>query len=148
MIELNFFNDYSDKLSYNEGLIRNLICKILDSENNAEATISIIFSKQNKLNKLKLEFFNLNHNTDVIAFNLEDKNSPLDGEVYISIDDVYLNSEKYNQTFNNECKRIIIHGVLHLIGYKDDTMKDKKVMNDLEEKFLKIDNKELIKLSI
>ena len=55
MIELNLFNDYSDKLSYNEDLIRNLICKILDSENNAEATISIIFSKQNKLNKLKLE---------------------------------------------------------------------------------------------
>ena len=48
----------------------------------------------------------------------------------------------------NECKRIIIHGVLHLIGYKDDTIKNKKIMDDLEEKFLKIDNKELIKLSI
>ena len=148
MIELNLFNDYSDKLYYNQDLIKNLICNILDSENNSEATISINFSNQNKLNKLKLEFFNLNHDTEVIPFNLEDKNSPLDGEVYISIDDVLLNAKKYNQTFNNECKRIIIHGVLHLIGYKDDTINNKKVMSDLEEKFLKIDNKELIKLSI
>ena len=148
MIELNFFNDYSDKLSYNEDLIKNLICKILDSEDNTEATISVIFSKQNNLNKLKLEFFSLNHDTDVIAFNLEDKDSSLDGEVYISIDDVLLNAKKYNQTFNNECKRIIIHGVLHLIGYEDDTSNDKKIMNNIEEKFLKIDNRELIKLSL
>ena len=70
MIELNLFNDYSDKLYYNQDLIKNLICNILDSKNNSEATISIIFSKQNKLNKLKLEFFNLDHDSNIcIHFN-------------------------------------------------------------------------------
>ena len=147
MIELSFFNDYSRELVYNEDLIKSLIYEVLNSENQESATISIIFSKRDKLNKLKLEFFNLDHHTDVIAFNLEDDENTIDGEVYISIDDVLINSKKYKDTFNNECKRIIIHGILHLIGYNDITENEKICMNNLEEKYLKIDNKELIILS-
>ena len=77
------------------------------------------------LNKLKKDYFSLNHFTDVIAFNLEDDGEPLDGEIYISIDDVLDNSKQYKVTFNNEFKRIIIHGILHLLGFKDETEQKK-----------------------
>ena len=53
--------------------------------------------------------------TDVIAFNLEDKNEPLEGEIYISIDDIIENAKKYKVSVNEGVKRVLIHGTLHLL---------------------------------
>ena len=81
--------------------------------------------------------------TDVMAFNLgDDKN--IDGEIYISIDDVLENSKLFSKTFNDEFKRIIIHGILHLCGYDDKTKEEKENMTLLEEKYLLLSNIVLI----
>ena len=146
MTNIDFFNDYNNKLSYNEKLLKKFSIKILQAENQHSAQISIIFSTRNKLNKLKKSFFNLNHDTDVIAFNLENKDEPIEGEIYISIDDVLSNAREYNQKFNIELKRIIIHGLLHLAGYDDKNKNEKKIMSALEDKYLLISTNNLINL--
>jgi len=70
----------------------------------------------------------------------------IDGEIYISIDDVKENSKKYSQTFNNEFKRVIIHGILHLLGFKDDSVKKKNIMNKLENKYIKENKEKIIRI--
>ena len=81
--------------------------------------------------------------TDVMAFNLGD-NKNIDGEVYISIEDVLENSQLFSKTFNDEFTRIFIHGILHLLGYDDKTKKEKNNMTLLEEKYLLLSNISLI----
>ena len=132
MIDINIINDYGNKISFKTKLINQLIENLLSKYDTLDAKISIILSNKILLNKLKKDYFNLNHFTDVIAFNLEEEGTPLDGEIYISIDDVLENSEQYKVTFNDEFKRVIIHGILHLLGFKDETNKQKNEMTKLE----------------
>ena len=132
MIDINIINDYGNKISFKTKLINKLIENLLFKHDTLDAKISIILSNKILLNKLKKDYFDLNHFTDVIAFNLEEDKNPLDGEIYISIDDVLENSGQYKVTFNNEFKRVIIHGLLHLLGFKDETNKQKNEMTKLE----------------
>ncbi len=146
MILINIINDYKLKLSYKNELIDNIINHLLISEKIKKASISIILTNQDYLSQLKKEYFNLDQFTDVIAFNLEDKNESIDGEVYISIDNVLENSNTFKTSFNNEFLRVLIHGVLHLIGYNDDNKKNIKIMRALEDKYLLNSSEEVISI--
>ena len=144
MIDINIINDYGNKISFKTKLINQLIENLLFKHDTLDAKISIILSNKTLLNKLKKDYFNLNHFTDVIAFNLEEDKNPLDGEIYISIDDVLENSGQYKVTFNNEFKRVIIHGLLHLLGFKDETNKQKNEMTKLEDMNMTFISEEII----
>ena len=146
MITINIINDYKNNLDYNEDSIKSLFKNILIDYNHKSASISIILSNQKLLNKLKQQYFNVDQYTDVIAFNLEDKNEDIDGEVYVSIDDILENSIKYKTKFNDEFSRILIHGCLHLLGFDDTTELEKKEMTELENKYLSCLNKNIITL--
>lgn len=146
MITIEIINDYSSKLYIELELIKSLILKVLKFESICEANVAFILSNRNYLSKLKKSFFNKDHYTDVIAFNFNDKNETIEGEIYISIDDVLLNSKELNQSFDDEFKRIIIHGLLHIIGYNDNTIKNKKHMTQLENKYMGIITNQMIKI--
>ena len=146
MITVEVINDYNQKLYIESQLIKSLILNVLEFEGICEADLIFILSNRNYLNKLKKSFFSKDHYTDVIAFNLNDQDEKIEGEIYISIDDVLLNSKEFDQSFNDEFKRIIIHGLLHILGYDDDTIINKKQMTKLENKYMKFLNKEIIKV--
>ena len=146
MITVNIINDYKNNLDYNEDSIKSLFKNILIDYNHKSAIISIILSNQKLLNELKKQYFNVDQYTDVIAFNLEDKNEDIDGEVYVSIDDILKNSIEYKTEFNEEFSRILIHGCLHLLGFDDTTDIEKKEMTKLENKYLSCLNKNIISL--
>ena len=136
MIYINLEYDYFQSIQINENWIKK-ICKMIMIENgHIDASITIIFSDDEKLRKLKKKYFKLDLLTDTITFNLEDKNDPIEGEIYISIDRVLENSKIYKQNFNQEYKRVIIHSCLHLLGYKDKNYKEKLIMTNLEDKYL------------
>ena len=146
MISANIINDYNLELSYENELLIKLINYIFHSEKIRKASISIILTNQDYLSKLKKEYFNVDQFTDVIAFNLEDENENIDGEIYISIDNVLENSKKFKTSFSNEFSRVFIHGVLHVIGYKDNDEKNIKIMRALEDKYLLNLSEEVINL--
>jgi rRNA maturation RNase YbeY len=144
VIDIDIINHYGDSISYDETTIKLLINNLIIDQKAQVEKLSIILSDKFFLNKLKKDYFNQDHFTDVIAFNLEEKNNPIDGEVYISIDDVLENSIEYKENFNVEFKRILIHGILHLLGYIDDTIDKKKLMTDQENKYIKLNSKIII----
>ena len=89
--------------------------------------INIIFCNNDKLNSFKQEYFNDDALTDIITFPIKNDND-LEAEIYISIEMAKINAEKFNVSLNNELSRLIVHGVLHLIGFNDDTEDSKKIM--------------------
>ena len=144
MITPNIINDYNEKLVYDVSLVNQLVNSVFLGEHQAKAEVNIILTNRESLSSLKKQYFNVDQFTDVIAFNLEDKDEDIEGEVYISIDDVLENSKAFSVTFNNEFKRVLIHGVLHLLGYDDHEEDDIKIMRDLEQKYLLNSNNNII----
>ena len=120
-----------------EKSILKLVSMVMKSEDIKTAEILLIFTTDNVLMELKKKYFNQEHYTDVIAFRLNDYNEDkVEGEVYISVPQVRKNAKQYNQAFNNELSRIIIHGSLHLLNYKDKTPQEKIKMTEKEDYFL------------
>ena len=146
MLHINIINDYGDNISLHKILIKKTLESLFKDQKILEAKLSIVLSNKFLLNKLKKNYFNVDQFTDVIAFNLEDKNQPIDGEVYISIDDVLDNAHKYEQSFNLEFKRVLIHGTLHLLGFEDNTDEKKHIMTKLEDKYMALDNENIISI--
>ena len=119
-----------------EDWIKRICQTIFNDSGHLNASVTIIFSNDSELCKLKKKYFGEELLTDTISFNLEEKGKPIEGEVYISLDRVYENSKKFKQNFITEYKRVIIHSCLHLIGYSDELPKDKLEMTDMEDIYL------------
>ena len=115
-----------------------IIKNIFKSNNIDLYNINIIFTSDIFVSDLKKKFFSKNQWTDVIAFPINDKNDDsIEGEIYISMPTAKENAEKYDQPYEKEIARLVIHGSLHLLGYDDNTKKQKNDMSNLEELFLK-----------
>lgn len=75
--------------------------------------------------------------TDIITFDLSEEEGLIEGEIYISVDRVKDNAGKFSKSFEDELHRVIIHGVLHLVGYGDKKPKLKAIMREKEDYYLK-----------
>ena len=123
----------------NNKVISDGVLHLFKSKNIVEADISFIFGDDDLLNKLKKEFFNLDHLTDVIAFRLnDDEEINIEGEIYISIPRAKENAIKFKEPLNRELGRLIIHGCLHLLGFTDESNNEKIEMRDQEDHYLDI----------
>lgn len=80
----------------------------------------------------------LNHNTytDIITFTLSDKSKPIISEIYISVERVRENSISLKVNYQEELHRVMIHGILHLCGFSDHTVKEKRIMRQKENFYL------------
>ncbi|MFQ6607885.1 MAG: rRNA maturation RNase YbeY [Fidelibacterota bacterium] len=125
-----------DAPEINSATVKHLINTILSDYHIREADINIVFGSDELLNKLKREYFAEDVYTDVIAFILNDDKNHLEGEIYISPERSAENALSYGVTFANEMSRLIIHGTLHLLGWKDDNTQQKKTMREEENRFL------------
>ena len=145
MINLQIANNFDDEVKLSNKLITEIISSILiNSSEYQKANISIIIENDEYLRNLKIKYFNMDILTDVITFNLSDNNIELDAEIYISWDRIIDNAKKYKQTVEQESKRIIIHGCLHLVGFNDSTKEEINLMRKKEQEYLNKFNKNII----
>jgi len=136
MININIESDPKFK-NPNHSIMSSLISYVMDSEGICEADLSFVFGNDKLLNNLKKQFFQKDHFTDVIAFRLNDYDEEnVEGEVYISLPRAKANATKFDQPYNKEIARLIIHGSLHLLGYTDSSKKDKTEMTKKEDIYL------------
>ena len=126
MNEINIFKECKDIDFYKDHIIQ-LINLSLEATRYNQVKINIIFCNNDKLNSLKQEYFNDDALTDIITFPIKNDND-LEAEIYISIEMAKINADEFNVSLNNELSRLIVHGVLHLIGFNDDTEDSKKIM--------------------
>ena len=126
MNEINIFKECKD-IDFHKDHIVQLINLSLKSTKYNQVKINIIFCDNNKLNSFKQEYFNDDALTDIITFPIKNDND-LEAEIYISTEMAKTNADEFNVSLNNELSRLIVHGVLHLVGFNDDTEDSKKIM--------------------
>lgn len=114
---------------------KKIIFEIIVKENHITGDLNFIFTDDESLRKINAGFLNHDYFTDVITFNYN-SDSIVNGEIYISVDTVKINSVNYNVSLNNEVLRVMIHGVLHLVGYDDKEQDDKMRMRSKEDFWL------------
>ena len=119
----------------NRRKIKSLIKNIIDEENKIMGDINYVFCTDNYLLEINSKYLNHNTLTDIITFNFCE-NKKISGDILISLDRIKENSSIFEQPFNKELYRVMIHGVLHLIGYKDKTSKEKERMRKKEDYYL------------
>ena len=120
-----------------EAAVTNCIKALVKQELREIGDITIVFCDDNYLHKINLEFLDHDTYTDIITFDYSVGNEIV-SEMYISVDRVSENAKKYKQTFENEIHRVVVHGVLHLCGYKDKLAEDKQIMRDKENHYLSL----------
>ncbi len=132
MINFNYETEF--KLD-SEVQILKWIKDAIASEEYKLEEINYVFCDDDYLHKLNVEFLNHDTLTDIISFDYS-VGKIIQGDIFISIERVEENANDFKVSFEEELKRVIIHGILHYCGYKDKTDADAKVMRDKENHYL------------
>ena len=134
---INFF---SEKINFTLKYKRKRkawITKIANKEGYQLKEVNYIFCSDKYLLEINRTFLNHDYFTDIITFNNSEDEKVLEGELYISIPRVKENAKELEVSFEEELNRIMIHGILHLAGYKDKTKQQRELMREKENSSLK-----------
>lgn len=118
--------------------IRSLLSTTAKKHSTTIQSLQCVFVSDDELRQINLEFLNHDTLTDIITFDLGTTSTAVDGEIYISLDRVKENSTTLDTPYFEELIRVISHGLLHLIGFKDKTSKDAAIMRSKEEECLSL----------
>ncbi|AER40565.1 MAG: rRNA maturation RNase YbeY [Flavobacteriales bacterium] len=135
---INFFYKVSNFSIANKSMVIQSIHLILVNEGSHVGNINYIFCNDDYILNINKKYLRKNYYTDVIAFSglNEKKEKYISGDIFVSIDRVLENSKRWNQLFQTELNRIMIHALLHFLGYKDKDKINKELMRKKEEFYL------------
>jgi probable rRNA maturation factor len=134
MISFNYENEF--ELS-NEEQLSNWISSVIVSEDKKEGEINYIFCDDEYLLGLNEQYLNHDTLTDIISFDYS-VGKELHGDIFISTERVLENAAEFKVSFEEELKRVMVHGVLHYCGYKDKSEEDEKLMRFKEDEKIKM----------
>ena len=134
MILFNYETEF--KLA-NEAQTSEWISKCIENYDFMEGELNYIFCDDDYLLKLNVEFLEHDTLTDIISFDYT-LGKLVSGDIFISVERVLENAISFNQPFESELKRVIMHGVLHYMGFKDKSKEEKEIMRLEEDKCLKL----------
>ena len=133
------FNTEDIKLTLkSKSLLKQWIASTIEKKKRKTGEITFIFCSDAYLLKINNEFLNHDTFTDIITFDYSKENHllPVSGDIFISVERVKENALKFSKPFEDELHRVIIHGVLHLLGYTDKTKSTKAEMRKQEDECL------------
>ena len=133
MINFNYETDFNLK---NETTTEKWILEAVDEEGFEVGEINYIFCNDEYLHKINVEFLQHDTLTDIISFDYT-LGKLIGGDIFISIERVKDNAKDFNVSFEEELHRVLIHGILHYMGYKDKTDEEKQLMRAKENYYLK-----------
>jgi len=132
---ISFTSQYKTFKLAKSAAVKKWIEAIIKKEKRKVGKINYVFVSDEELLKMNKQFLNHHTYTDIITFDYCE-NKIINGDIFISIDRVSENAFKFKTEFSNELHRVLIHGVLHLCGYKDKAKKDAILMRKMEENSL------------
>jgi rRNA maturation RNase YbeY len=119
-------------------ILKTLLTDLFRKEGRQLAGLSIVFCSDDYLLELNRQFLQHDYYTDILTFLMSERGAPVEGELYISVDRVRDNARALGVPTLQELRRVIIHGSLHLCGYKDKLKKDQALIRQKEDRYLQL----------
>ncbi len=132
-----FYSEDIKKPKYRVRPIKEWIKAVISSNDFSCGDLNIIFCSDRYLLEMNKTYLDHDYFTDIITFNYNEGDI-ISGDIFISLETVKKNSIYFSQTFNNEVLRVIIHGILHLIGYDDKTEEEEIFIHVKEDEALEM----------
>lgn len=132
---------FTEDISYvlkNKTSLRKWISQAILNEGKATGELNFILCSDEYLLSINREYLNHDTYTDIITFDNSENTGTISGDIFISIDRVNENALKFGVSPANELHRVMIHGVLHLLGYKDKRPEEKALMRQKEDQYLSV----------
>ncbi len=118
--------------------IKEWLKQVIQTEGKTTGDIHYVFLSDEELLKINQQYLNHHDYTDIITFPLSESEEIIRGEIYISIDRVKENCKINNNAFHVELARVVVHGVLHLLGYDDHSEEEKRTMRSKEDYYINL----------
>jgi rRNA maturation RNase YbeY len=137
---INFHTEDIKFTLKNKTILKKWIVSVIEKKKRKAGDLNFIFCSDEHLLGINRQYLDHDTYTDIITFDYskEDLKMPVSGDIFISVERVEENAKKFKKNFENELHRVIIHGTLHLLGYKDKTKTAKEEMTKEEDKSLKL----------
>lgn len=119
----------------------NWIKETILKEKKEQGNLNFIFCSDEYLHSINVQYLNHTTYTDIVTFDSSETKGLIEGDIFISVDRIKENASKFDTVFDEELHRVIIHGVLHLIGYSDKSTAKKTVMRRKEDTYLSLRKK-------
>jgi probable rRNA maturation factor len=133
---INFFNEDIEFKLKGKNNFKAWLKKVAEIEGFRINDLNYIFCSDQFLHKMNLEYLDHDTYTDIITFDNSEDEKTIEGDIFVSIERIIDNSKTLNTPFEEEVKRVIVHGLLHLCGYDDHSIEDKAEMRRLESKYI------------
>ena len=133
---IEFFFEEVSIPGFSEEEIREWIIGVIENEKNVPGDVSFIFCNDQYLYQMNVQYLQHDSLTDIITFDYCPETGNISGDLFISIDRVEENARELNLSFHDELKRVMVHGVLHLMGYNDKDSAQRAAMRQKENYYL------------
>ena len=134
---INIFFEDTDEFDLSKLNVESNIEKLVANENRTLGDVNYILCSDAYLLDINRQYLNHDYYTDVISFDYCEDNV-ISGDIFISVDTVADNAKEYGVTFEKELARVMIHGVLHFVGYNDKSDEEVPVMRAKENQYLSL----------
>ncbi|TVQ06457.1 MAG: rRNA maturation RNase YbeY [Bacteroidetes bacterium] len=135
---MEFVYNEIDQFPFPEDSLRKWILAIIHNEKKDAGELNFIFCDDAFVLDMNKQYLEHDTFTDIITFDYSVDFGNISGDIYISVDMVRFNAEKFQNSFLEELSRVMAHGVLHIIGYKDKSDEETEVMREKENYYLKM----------
>ena len=134
---VRYFNDGVSFQPEGKRKISQWLKQVTAREGKKTGHLNFIFVSEEMILDINKKYLHHHHYTDIITFDYSEGNI-ISGEMYISVETVCANAKKYQVDFHTELLRVMVHGVLHLCGYKDQTESERHEMQEKEDQMIKL----------
>lgn len=135
---IKFFNEDISYQLRQRGEIRTWLNSIAKKEKYSILELNYIFCSDEYLLQMNKDFLDHDYYTDIITFDNSEVKGKIEGDIFISIDRVKDNAQQQKSSIKDELHRVLVHGLLHLTGYKDKTSKEQEMMRKKEDASLSL----------
>lgn len=134
---IRYYYESTPKIKRLDTSVKKWIKNVIELNGKSVGSINYVFCDNEYLLEINKKYLNHNYFTDVITFNYNQKNF-IAGDIFISIDMVRENSINYKVDFSEELLRVMVHGILHLLGFGDKNRSERNKMRQMEDMCLKM----------
>ncbi len=135
-MEIHFHNEEVDFPDLDISIAESWFSKIAEAENHELGELNFIFCSDEHLLNINRQYLDHDFYTDIITFDYAEEQ--VSGDIYISLDRVKENASTFGESYERELRRVMAHGLLHLMGYKDKSDEEAKEMREKEEAALSL----------